>query len=103
MEIAIVITRQVGPGIFSWEIRERGLTGKSRQPLVDGCLALLRDGSSPSDFPVMVWTGRPGWALRAKIGVASLVTVAEERKGSSPRFVPRREWLPARLEKHDEH
>jgi hypothetical protein len=33
---------------------------------------------------------------RAKIGVASLVTVAEERKGGSPRFVPRREWLPAR-------
>jgi hypothetical protein len=91
-EIAIVITGEPLPGVFAWEVAEFGLAGKSRQPLLDGCRALSRAGSSPSDFAVLVWAGRPGWALRAKIGVTARLTTAEERRDGGPRLAPRRKW-----------
>ena len=92
MELAIIITGEPLPGVFAWEVPGLGLAGRSRQPFLDGCRALSRAGSSPSDVATLVWVGRPGWTLRATIGAAARMTTAEERRDGGPRFALHREW-----------
>jgi hypothetical protein len=98
MEIVVVITGEPLPGVFAWEVSDLGLVGKSRQPFLDACRAISRAASSPSGFAVLAWAGRPGWALRARIGVAARVTTTEERRDGGPRFALHRDWgqLPRR-------
>ena len=56
----------------------------SRQPLLDGARALLRDGGSPGDTLEVARAATGPWDMRARVGLAARFTIEERDQGSKP-------------------
>jgi hypothetical protein len=77
------------PGKFDARIDERVLAEQSRTPFCDAARALLEDGfASHHDILIMRHIGSEVDALKANIGIAAKLTVADEPR---PRFA---RWTP---------
>jgi hypothetical protein len=86
---SIGFTEKPLPGKFDAHLGERLLVQQSRTPFVDAARILLGDGTaSAGDMLVMRHAGSSHDALKANIGIAAKLTVAEEPR---PRFA---KWTP---------
>jgi hypothetical protein len=81
-------------GKFDALLGDRLLVHATRQPFLDGCRALLELDADPDASVVLQHTGSATVSLRAKIGVAAKLTVAERAYGNAPRF---ERWTPGPL------
>jgi hypothetical protein len=82
-------------GKFDARLGDRMLVHATRQPFLDGCRALLDELGADPDATVEL--NHASWdtvSLRAKIGVAAKLTVAERAHGNAPRF---ERWTPGPL------
>lgn len=82
--IKIYNTGEVRGGVFSYSIPDFGLTGMSRQPLLDGCRRLMAVGADPGSIAELWRPGTSEAALRVPIGKGAKVTVWES--GGAPHF-----------------
>jgi hypothetical protein len=90
----IIVSTSIGstgkplPSKFDARIDERLIVEQSRTPFVDGARALLKDNiASPGDLLIMRHAGSNVDALRASVGIAAGLTIAED----GPRFA---KWTP---------
>src|SRR5262249_3095268 len=81
-------------GKFDALIGDRLLVQATRQPLLDGACALLDLGADPDAGVVLQPAGSDTVSLRAKVGVAAKLTVAERAYGNAPQF---ERWTPGPL------
>lgn len=76
-------------GTFNGWVDGKLVVERARIPFLNAARVLVAQGANPADILVMrhVVTGTD--SLRAKVGVAAKLTVAEAKDGKSlPRFVP---------------
>jgi hypothetical protein len=90
--ITITVSPLEAPGLFEIRLAGRPLCQASRVPFCDAARRLLELGFQPSATVVMRSPGSTVDRLRASLGVAALLTVAEGR--GAPRF---RRWKPIPL------
>lgn len=80
------------PGYFEARLAERVLCAATRSPFLDGCRRLLVLGHDPGAYVVMRGLHSSIDRLRARLGTAGRLTVAEG--DHTPRFRP---WKPLPL------
>ena len=68
---------EIDPGRFMASVGGRVLVRSSRQPFLDAARVLVGEGHDPSVMVAMRHAGGTADALRAKLGVAARLTVAE--------------------------
>jgi hypothetical protein len=68
-------------GKFDATVDGRVLVHATKQPLLEGCRVLLAEGVDPDAVAIMRHAGSSTDALRAKLGAAAKVTVAERDRG----------------------
>jgi hypothetical protein len=89
MSVELVVSPVGRPGHFRAQLGHRELV-TSRQPFLDSARVLLGEGCDPTTVLVMRHAGSPTESLRATIGAAAKLTVAEGEL-DPPRF---RAWKP---------
>jgi hypothetical protein len=87
--VELVVSPLGGPGHFRARLGHRELV-TSRQPFLDSARVLLGEGCDPTTVLVMRHAGSKTISLRATIGAAAKLTVAEGEL-DPPRF---RVWKP---------
>jgi hypothetical protein len=87
--VELVVSPVERPGHFRAQLGQREL-GTSRQPFLDSARVLLGEGYDPTTVLVMRHTGGQPESLRATIGAAAKLAVAEGER-DPPRF---RAWKP---------
>jgi hypothetical protein len=86
MKTHVIVTMPSGrPGLFVAMCGNTQLCDATRQPFLDGCRELLRNGAAGSDLAVLRHAGSSTDSLRSAVSVAARVTTEETGSGP-PRF-----------------
>jgi len=74
---------EVRPGVFAWHIPSLGLSGESREPLLDACKQIQSLPGNTRRYAALFRPGRPKWDIRCSIEWGSKFHV----RADGPRFV----------------
>jgi hypothetical protein len=88
---AVIRGSEVRPGVFAWRVRELGLSGYSRQPLLDACRAIERTLGPTRELAGLFREGRSEPDLTCQVDIGALLTVREGRL-QGPRFGKFEAW-----------
>jgi hypothetical protein len=89
--IAVIRGSEVRPGVFAWRVRELGVRGYSRQPLLDACRWIESVLGPTSHVAGLFREGRDRPDLTCRVDIGASLTVEESQAGG-PRFRKFRAW-----------
>ena len=79
--IKIVRGSEVSPGIWEYAVPSLGITGRSRQPLLDGCRQIKRALGETAERAAVFRKGYDVPDISCPVSSGALVTVSEPDKG----------------------
>jgi hypothetical protein len=87
--------KEVSPGVWAYTVRELGLCGKSRQPLLDACRQIKSLGGFTAHRAGVFREGRAEPDISCRVGIGAELTVSEPANRGRARFVPYRAYSEA--------
>ncbi|KRR11285.1 hypothetical protein CQ12_05515 [Bradyrhizobium jicamae] len=73
---------EVRPGVFAWHVPVLGLSGRSRQPLLDACREIQSILGATGHHAAVFRPGRAHWDIRCSVEWGAAHTVKETRSGT---------------------
>jgi hypothetical protein len=75
--------KEASPGVWQWEVSSLGLSGKSRQPLLDACREIKALGGDPAQLAGTFRQGRETADITCSVGIGAGLTVCDRDRGIS--------------------
>ena len=72
---------EISPGIFAYTVPSLGLSGRSRQPLLDACRQIKSLLGPTGQLAGLFRQGHSEWDVRCRVDVGAELTVKEESAG----------------------
>jgi hypothetical protein len=72
---------ETSPGVFAYAVPSLGLSGQSRQPLLDACRQIKSLLGSTGQLAGLFREGCSEWDIRCRVDVGAELTVKEESAG----------------------
>jgi len=72
---------EISPGVFSYTVPSLGLSGQSRQPLLDACRQIKSLLGPTGQLAGLFRAGRSEWDIRCRVDVGAELTIKEESAG----------------------
>ena len=72
---------ETSPGVFAYTVRSLGLSGRSRQPLLDACRQIKSLLGSTGQLAGLFREGYSEWDICCSVDVGAELTVKEESAG----------------------
>ena len=72
---------EISPGIFAYTVPSLGLSGRSRQPLLDACRQIKSLLGQTGQLAGLFREGHSEWDIRCRVDVGAELTVKEESAG----------------------
>jgi hypothetical protein len=72
---------ETSPGVFAYTVPSLGLSGRSRQPLLDACRQIKSLLGPTGQLAGLFREGYPDWDIRCRVDVGAELTVKEESAG----------------------
>jgi hypothetical protein len=73
---------EVSPGVFAWRVPVLGLSGQSRQPLLDACREIKSLRGATGQRAALFRPGRADWDIRCSVDWGADHTVKESSSGA---------------------
>jgi hypothetical protein len=73
---------EVSPGVFAWRVPVLGLSGQSRQPLLDACREIKSLLGATGQRAALFRRGRVEWDIRCSVDWGAAHTVKESSAGA---------------------
>jgi hypothetical protein len=73
---------EVSPGVFAWRVPVLGLSGRSRQPLLDACREIKSLLGVTGRHAALFRPGRAHWDIRCSVEWGAARTVKEPSSGA---------------------
>jgi len=72
---------EISPGVFAYNVPSLGLSGRSRQPLLDACRHIKSLLGPTGQLAGLFREGHSQWDIRCPVDVGAELTVKEESAG----------------------
>ena len=72
---------EISPGVFAYTVPSLGLSGRSRQPLLDACRQIKSLLGTTGQLAGLFRDGHSEWDIRCPVDVGAELTVKEESAG----------------------
>jgi hypothetical protein len=72
---------EIPPGVFAYTVPSLGLSGRSRQPLLDACRQIKSLRGPTGQLAGLFREGHSEWDIRCRVDVGAEFTVKEESAG----------------------
>jgi len=72
---------ETSPGVFAYTVPSLGLSGRSRQPLLDACRQIKSLLGPTGQLAGLFREGHSEWDIRCRVDVGAELTVKEESAG----------------------
>jgi hypothetical protein len=72
---------EIFPGVFAYTVSSLGLSGRSRQPLLDACRQIKSLLGPTGQLAGLFREGHSEWDVRCRVDVGAELTVKEESAG----------------------
>ena len=72
---------EISPGVFAYTVPSLGLSGRSRQPLLDACRQIKSLLGPTGQLAGLFREGHSDWDIRCRVDVGAELTVKEESAG----------------------
>jgi hypothetical protein len=72
---------EISPGVFAYTVPSLGLSGRSRQPLLDACRQIKLLLGPTGQLAALFREGYSGWDISCRVDVGAELTVKEESAG----------------------
>jgi hypothetical protein len=72
---------EISPGVFAYTVPSLGLSGRSRQPLLDACRQIKSLLGPTGQLAGLFREGSSDWDIRCTVAVGAELTIKEESKG----------------------
>jgi len=72
---------EISPGVFAYTVSSLGLSGQSRQPLLDACRQIKSLLGQTGQLAGLFRERRSEWDIRCTVDVGAELTIKEESKG----------------------
>ena len=72
---------EISPGVFAYTVPSLGLSGRSRQPLLDACRQIKSLLGTTGQLAGLFRDGHSEWDIRCRVVLGAELTVKEESAG----------------------
>jgi hypothetical protein len=72
---------EISPGVFAYTVPSLGLSGRSRQPLLDACRQIKSLLGPTGQLAGLFREGHSEWDVRCRVDVGAELTIKEESAG----------------------
>jgi hypothetical protein len=79
--IRVERSAEISPGVFAYTVPSLGLSGRSRQPLLDACRQIKTLLGPTGQFAAVFREGHSGCDIFCRVDVGAELTVKEETAG----------------------
>src|SRR6516225_10836986 len=79
--IRVDLGAEISPGAFAYTVPSLGLSGRSRQPLLDACRQIKTLLGPTGQLAALFRQGHSDWDIRCRVDVGAELTVKEESAG----------------------